>query len=589
MAINKDKFMKSINDFYTQEMLYRLFTHYFIDWIADGYIGNSLGLLEVSMVTENTNKQLFLDLVEQSFGNMFLTLFEKLEPDVQETFTKVVWENNFFIAPEVKDDYFKMESGYDPTKDLKDKFQFFRATEIKNSGFELTLDYNIIRMLRKSMKKPKEYDLIPLSEIEDTSLKYDNNEQEIVDNFKKYFEFYRDGNIKISNSSKLLKASKVNMKKYCKISEYYEDAKDLDYLKTEIIALFFELGELKYRKDDEYFKITNIRQILENFLDGTYPMETNYHYSSLFLNYLKGVKNINEQQGNLKKCLLTIKDLVEKMPTDIISMDNIIKYILFRDEFIELIDPVCVTNYIYINEANYERTKIVGYDEYIEYITKPFIKSVFFILSALGIFEVYYAHPTPCKSLYLKNGYLNKFDGIRYVKFTELGKYALKIIDEYDFGDSQNSGEVFLDDTNLIATVCGNLPTQFMYLQKVAQKITNNSFKFSDVTFLKGVNNLEDIKVRIEEFYDKIESNPPQIWTQFFDDILNRSSAISVNDDFVILQLDSKPELLKLISKDKQLKKLALKGEGCHLLVKKENIEKVENILAEYGYPIFEK
>ena len=54
-----------------------------------------------------------------------------------------------------------------------------------------------------------------------------------------YFEFYKDGGISLSNSSKILKASKVNMKKYCEITEYYDDAKDLDYLKTETLALFF--------------------------------------------------------------------------------------------------------------------------------------------------------------------------------------------------------------------------------------------------------------------------------------------------------------------------------------------------------------
>ena len=68
MGISKDRFRKALDNFYSQEMLYRPFKTYFIKWIAEGYIGINLGLFEVSLLTENSPKIKFLDLLEQSLA-----------------------------------------------------------------------------------------------------------------------------------------------------------------------------------------------------------------------------------------------------------------------------------------------------------------------------------------------------------------------------------------------------------------------------------------------------------------------------------------------------------------------------------------
>ena len=57
------------------------------------------------------------------------------------------------------------------------------------------------------------------------------------------------------------------MKKYCNINEFYENSKDLDFLKTETIALFFFLLKEQYLKD-EYFRVSNIKGIVQDFLNG---------------------------------------------------------------------------------------------------------------------------------------------------------------------------------------------------------------------------------------------------------------------------------------------------------------------------------
>lgn len=582
MAISKDRFREAVNEFYSKEVLFKLYTKYFLDWIAEGYIGSNLGLFEISLISENSNKQTFLDLLEQFYSkeNIFCTIFERLDQQVKEVFEEVAWNGKFFITD--KERFFKLENHYDINKDLKDEFLFFKVDKDMKKGEYLYLDYDILRVIRRFMKKPAEYKIIPQKKVKANLV--NSNEKELIENFKMYFEFYSQGGIKLSNSAKILKESKLNMKKYCNITEYYEDSKDLDYLKTETIALFFFLVKDKYI-DENYFKVSNIKNIVKDFMSGELVKEENYHYTSLYLNYLKGVKNIWKSKEEIKRGLATIKNIIDEFPDDKpISVENVIKAILYRDEFIEIIDVKDAYDYIYINEANYERTKILNYEKYQMYVVIPFIKSVLFILGVLGVFEIYYDYPSINNSLYLKNGYLSKFDGIKYVKFTELGRYCFDRVDEYDFKNAKEDGEVLLDEDRLIATVMGDTPVKTMFLERVAQRIATNKYKFSRENFLRGVSSSKEIEERINEFYNKITPEPNQLWKEFFNDILEKSSVIKAESQFVVLKLKNDKELIKTITKDERFKPLMLKGEDFHLLVRSENISEVISLFKEYGY-----
>ena len=582
MAISKDRFREAVNEFYSKEVLFKLYTKYFLDWIAEGYIGSNLGLFEISLISENSNKQTFLDLLEQFYSKeeIFCTIFEKLDKDVREVFEEVAWNGKFFITN--RERFLKLENNYDINKDLKEEFLFFKADKDIKKGEYLYLDYDILRVIRKYMKKPEEYNIIPQKKIKANLV--NSNEKELIENFKMYFEFYSQGGVKLSSSAKILKESKLNMKKYCNITEYYEDSKDLDYLKTETIALFFFLVKDKYI-DENYFKVSNIKNIVGDFISGELIKEENYHYTSLYLNYLKGVKNIWKSKEEIKRGFATIKKIIDELPDDKpVSVDNIIKAILYRDEFIEIIDVKDAYDYIYINEANYERTKILNYEKYQMYVVIPFIKSVLFLLGVLGVFEIYYDYPSINNSLYLKNGYLSKYDGIKYIKFTELGRYCFDRIDEYDFKNAKEDGEVILDEDRLIATLVGDAPVKTMFLERVSQRIATNKYKFTRENFLRGISSSKEIEERINEFYTNITSEPNQFWREFFEDILEKSSVIKAESQFVVLKLKNDKELIKTITKDERFKPLMLKGEDFHLLIKSENVSEVISLFKEHGY-----
>jgi len=582
MAISKEKFMHALNEFYSQETLFKLYNRYFIDWIAEGYIGSSLGLFEISLISENSNKQTFLDLMEQAFTKeeTFTKVVSSLDDKVKDILEYIAWNGKYPV--ENKEDYTVCEEGYSIFKELKDEYLFFRYAEDGKKNGYLYINNDILRMIRKFLPKPKDYYIHGAKNIDAAFKK--NSEREMAYKLSLYYSFYKQGNVNLSSSGKVLKESKRNMNKYCDIEEFYADSKDLDYLKTETIGLFFFLLKEKYL-ESESFEISNFKKIILDFLSGTSVKDEGYHYTGLYLNYLKGLRNIWKKEENIKRALQSIKKVMEELPDDgIVSVENIIKYITYRDEFIEIIDPQDVYDYVYINEANYGRTKIVNYEGYHNYVIVPFIKSVLFILSSLGVLEAHYNLPSASNGLYMKNGYLSKYDGLKYVKLTELGRFVLGRVDDYDFGDAKEKAEILLDDDRLIMSVIGEAPVKIMFLEKVSNKIGPNKFKFTSEAFLKGIENIGELKGRIEEFRKKISHEIPGIWSEFFESLLKKAKSIKQVENIVVLKIEKDKELVNLLGRDGELKKMILKAEDFHILLKEGNRQRVLEILKSYGY-----
>lgn len=582
MNQKKERCREAMFQFYQRENLFRLYKTYLLDWIAEGYIGKELDVFSISMIGPTTEKETFLSLLEEVYCSetIFQKIFSTLDKEVQEIFETLAWGERYYLCVETKEKYYSEENRF--LKELSGKYSFFRlAKDAKNRDY-FELHYDILRYIRQFMKKPKE---IHLQAVHSPKyMKKENNEEEILENLTKYFEFYEQGGIALSSSGKILKESKLNMKKYCNISEYYIDAKDLDYLKTETISLFFFLLKDEYKRVD-YFQANNIKTIVQDLLSTELVKEEKYAYCSLFLNFLKGVKNIWQHSENLKECFQSILEVLEELESGmLVSVDNIIKSILFQDKFYELIDIQDVKDYIYINEANYERTRITNYDRYRDYIVIPFIKSFFFLLGTLGIFELYYNMPDEDSYLYLKNGYLSKYDGLQYIRLTKLGEYVLGKREHYEFKKVTEESEILLDEEHLIITLLGDAPTKTMFLERIGQKIASNKYKVTKESFLRNLEENSSLQERIEEFHSKIPNPKPQIWIDFLDELALKSRAIIWKPEYRVLKLKEDKELISIVSKDKRFQEFILRGEDYHIFVKEENMGALSKLFKEYGY-----
>jgi len=581
MGISRTQFREAVNKFYTKNDLYKLFKVYFIDLIAEGYIGLNMGIFEVSLITEESNKSKFLELMDQVFlkKENFLNAFSSFPKDVQEVFEKIAWDGKYIIKE--RDLYFKKGREFSNDVQLKDKYRFFKyGYGVKKEEY-LYLDNDIVRWYREFLPRIKECYIYPSEKYKD--LNRDTNEKIILEDIVNYFKFFADGKIELSSSGKILKSSKSSMCKYCNIKEYYQDEKDLSFLKTETIALFFFLLKDEYL-NISYLKASNIKNIVNDFLDGKIIKDKNSVYIRLYLNYLKGVNKIIKNNNEIKRGITTIKEALMEMPDNkMVNVDNIINYIIYNDKFIEVLDVKSVYDNIYINEANYERTKITSYFNYKNYIIEPFIKSVLFILSALGVIEIFYTLPSNKNSLYLKHGYLSKFEGIKAIKFTELGRYIFDRVDTYAFKEEEE-GIAVLEEDRLIITLIGDSPIKILFLESIGTKISSNKYKVSENSFLKKIKMKDQYYDKVNEFKEKISLNFSEIWVEFFEKMEKRVNGIEVINDYKVLKLKDDKELINFIVKNKEIGKLILKAEDFHILIKKENIEKFSEILKENGY-----
>lgn len=588
--LDKSKFRNALDKFYSDTMLHNLFNEYFIEWIGDSHIGKNLNIFEVSLIDENTEKEVFLNLIEEVFyeKETFQKLYKTLPLKLKEIFEKVIWEGEYYISDDDKQDFFSEIDGQ-CIKEVGKKFQFFKLNDHNFNKQFLYLDYDIIRVIRKNMEELPEnfklsHDDKNIEKIK--SLFKNNNESEFLSNINLYMEFLNSGEIRLSNSGKILKESKVNMLKHCNITEYYSDVKGLEQLKTETISLFLLALKEKYR-DAKYFSADKIKDIiLELFEDKVFDTNSNFLYTTYFLNYLKGTKNIWEGRENLTVLIKNLVEILRGIPEDsYISISKIINVFLYKDNNIELIDFKDIKDYIYINEANYERTKILNYETYIEYVTIPFIKSFVFLLGVLGIFELVYDRPGKKDSLYLKSGYLSKYEGLRYIKLTDLGKYVFEKIDNYENLKIYEKSEVQLDDKRHLVTVIGETPVRRMFFETIGKKISGNLYKVTKDTFIKGIENIGDLNLRIEKFKENIDvKDIPKVWQEFFEDLREKFTAIEVVENIVVLKLVGDKSLINLVVKDNKIKDLILKAEDYHILVKQENLKALIKIFNDYGY-----
>ena len=544
---------------YKQEALFGLFQRYFVDWIADAYIAKDMNIFEISAINEKTDQEVLVKFLAEFYGNeeIFKTIFQTLPEEVKEIFKVVVWDE------------------FD--KDM-------------NTSFSMKDD--IARFIRNYIDtKPKDYYLHKAEEENIVFKLYkDNNENEFINNMNFYLDFYNSGENPISSSGKILKDFKKNMQKHCGITEYYNDVKGLEFLKTETLCLILTLLEKKYRVDT-YFNNKNIKNILNDFMTAeTFEKSDNYIYTNLFLNFLKGTRNIWEHPENIKEVLKSLVELLKEMPeNEVVSIENILKAFVYRGKNIELITFKDVKDYIYINEANGERAKITDYSQYKDYIIEPFIKSYIFLLGIFGVFEIFYEKPFFKKGLYLKNNYLSKYDGLKYVRLTNLGRFIFGHTERYELPKINEKAEIELDDKRQFVTIVGEAPARMMFFEKIGTKVKDNMFKLTYDSFIKGIKTYDELMERIEKFKENIDNKKlTSNWEDFFENLEKKFNSVKIEDDYIVLKLKNNKELIQTVIRDKRFKTLALKGEEYHLLVKRENLKELIKIFSEYGYYIVE-
>lgn len=232
------------------------------------------------------------------------------------------------------------------------------------------------------------------------------------------------------------------------------------------------------------------------------------------------------------------------------------------------------------------RNKFTGNEEPItpdrlkEELGLPLVKGLLMCLAAFGILDIAVSefYEDDC----------SPYDGVEYIRITNLGAYVLMKTEEYTPPKIEDH-EVYFDlDPNrlILRSIVKDNPYEGL-LTDTCVPIGNSRYKMSAETFLAHCQNRNDVEDKIKFFKRYISGDLSEIWTHFFDSLLQRCNPLtSVNSmEYRIFQIGpTNKSLMRLLTSDPKLSQMTIRAENYTILVKTSDLQKFINRLKSLGY-----
>lgn len=568
-----DNFVSELNKLYTQDKLLYLYRNYLekMEKVIPKYFS-----FYKDIINPNTNKydkSYLLELLriiytDRELFNKFLTM---LDSDFQKIFSIIV------TVTSINQNDLSVKIGQRVNFSLNSANRF----EILAYLFEVK-DHDIYSFSLPEMISEK---LLPHFGITQ-DIKFENNQLEsdlfiyedkdnIIKNLRNYYSCLNSLDINLNNKGLIESKTIDKIKKTFEIKEFY-DSKDkkLNSIKAKLIFNF--LNSVPNSELSEPLLI--LRQNFKNYKDYktkffTYPLLEHLSFPKNFLESNKDkVKNNNFQTSML--------DLLLKIPVNQwISFEQIVELIETNDLQLKLISENYADNTSFKNNMELKQN-VSNPRIYKQAITIPAIKATMFLFASFGLLDLAYYLPEIKPEA--KN-YLSAYDGLKYIKLTNLGEYIIGKAENY-ITSLTSDEKITLNSKNLIIKLNRKSNFKSFLIKKFAEEIDSLNFKVTYKSFLADCKTKSDIQEKIEEFKNKISSQTSDVWEDFFGQLVLKSEAINQTSNFIVFQIDKDKNLLELLSKDYFLKKSIIRAESYKILVESNNVDGVRERLKEFGY-----
>ncbi|MFN8673094.1 MAG: hypothetical protein U0457_13570 [Candidatus Sericytochromatia bacterium] len=596
---NRDKIENSIESFYSLDSLLRLYKDYFKQFEPNPNVK-----LEHKGTTNSDQKlqkkelaRIFTNIISSDVS--FNELMSNLPNDVKKVFEKITWSGIKYTPEELDKDLEVKILIKEPKINLNPLFSIICSEKISgitpgSFEYKLFLPDELRKATKKYLSHPEFYNIIPVGRVEElTEFTFISNGTLIKD-ISIYNNYVTKDNITFSKQDKPSPTSIRNMKDFCEISEFYEATQDknLENLRTELIISFFK--NFHDKNDDNNLMI--LRKALYALVEGDH-----FLLDSL-INHIKGkseLKNSKDYESrnitNKKELLTLIKNMPEG---EWVSLENIASYCSYRDLNIHVFD-LDVSNYLYFEETKSGASKYsftqktnIKQENINDVVFMPMLKGFFFLLSAVGLFDM--AYDSAYNHIYKQKNidYLSPYDGLKYVRLNDFGAYVLgkkealsedlTATDE----DAEEGLKIELNNDFLLMKVEGKDKFKTALIDKISKKLSENIYQVTEETFLSSCNNIDEIKDKIEKLKNQIEDVFPKVWSDFFRKLLDKASSVETHENIKIFSSKDN-DFNKLLLHQKELYNLVLKVEEGFFAIKEENIPELKSILKKYGYLLF--
>jgi hypothetical protein len=368
------------------------------------------------------------------------------------------------------------------------------------------------------------------------------------------------------------------LKSSTQINEFY-DEKKLDIFATDMLTRTFS-----YYYFEKKWKKLKALDTIKRVITLQFEDKFNFFISRIFANYLKRVR-FDRYYNNQEELFKIVNNIIEELPKDdFVSIDNILRYCKYRDMRFHF-GYSHKTGEYYV-EGNDDIVYNVGYNYYLIFFD-PIIKAVFFYLGAMGLFELKYDKPTSeNENVKAKNqDYLSVWDSLRYIKFTGLGKYIFGLTKSYTPKKvAKKESKIKFDEYKPIITVDKSNTIILTKLESYCDKYDEDRYILSYNKIFKDCKNYKLLELKIENFYKQIESKPPKVFCDFFDNIKLEANLLKRDLKQVVINLKNNKRLLNLFMTNKKLQELIIKAQGYRIIVEKANIPKLTKIVKDNGF-----
>jgi hypothetical protein len=215
------------------------------------------------------------------------------------------------------------------------------------------------------------------------------------------------------------------------------------------------------------------------------------------------------------------------------------------------------------------------------------LQAFFFLTASLGLVEIGYDEPVNEVLQKPNQPYLSEYEGLKYIRLTELGSFVCGRSRKYTAIASVQEKAVFnLDSNRLFLTVEGDDPIARLTLEKMLEPVGTDRYKMTFTSLFRDCQSKADIRKRIALFRKIIYKKPPRIWQQFFATAVKRVNPLTREPEYVVFKVEEDEELLQLLATAPDIAPLVVKVEGLRIAVKNRNSRKLINGLKKHGYLI---
>ena len=457
-----------------------------------------------------------------------------------------------------------------------------RATR-KSGGYYYTDDMDILSVSRKVipllkivLPVPDDFDLEGVKNLQETKYSY-TNENEIFNFISVISDMLKNNLVEFGKTAEKPLAKSINILKTSSgVNEFYSEKK-LDSFASDMLTRSFSY----YYWASKKFKSSELES-LKDFVTDKFEDKFYFFITRILASHLKKVRYDHHYSKELG-LFHTLKTIILDLPLDSwVSIENILKYSKYRELKFHLEYQGKTDNYTLDVDDGYYSCE----SNYTPLFFEPVLKGAFFYLASLGVVEIKYDEPTSDSNIMAKGKeYISVWDGLKYIKLTELGKYIFGFTKKYEQKSIKKiTTKLKFDEYKPIITLNSQDTITQAKLEPFTDKYDENRYILSYAKIFRDCKNKKVLDIKIDNFYKQIEPNPPQIFKDFFQQIKLDSNMIKRDLSQVVIELKNNKKLLNLFLKNKKLQELVIKAEGYRVIVSKNNIPKLTKIVKDNGF-----